>query len=332
MTGGAGYIGSHTVLHFRSLGWRTVVLDDLSTGHVDLAALADRFVCGSLLDEAVVARLFDEEPLDGVVHCAARSLVGESVRDPVRYYHDNVLGAAVLVRACAARQVPVVFSSTAAVYGEPETVPIPEDAPLRPINPYGRSKLAIEWMLADAGRAHGLGWTALRYFNAAGADPEGRAGERHEPETHLVPNVFRAMLRPEAAPFRLFGEDYPTEDGTCVRDFVHVLDVAEAHRLALQRLWDGAREGVFNLGHGRGYSVRQVLEAAQRVTGRLLRIEVAPRRPGDPAVLIADPTRARQQLGWRPRHSGLEPMLRSAWRWHEAEAVRGGGEERGGDA
>ncbi len=311
VTGGAGYIGSVTVRLLVERGLEVEVLDDLSTGH--RSALPADVVLheGSLLDEAALAAAF-ARPHDAVIHFAAFSLVGESAEDPLRYYRNNVGGTLALLRRVAAGGAGrFVFSSSAAVYGEPGTVPIPESAPTRPVNPYGRTKLAMEWALADLAGATGLAAVALRYFNAAGAD--GGLGEDHEPETHLVPRLLRWLDDPSCG-FAVHGDDYPTPDGTCVRDYVHVRDLAEAHLAAL----DWARRpgfAAFNLGSERGTSVREVARAAAEVTGRPCDPPVGPRRPGDPARLVASRELAERELGWRPARSDIRTILADAWRW-----------------
>ncbi len=314
VSGGAGYIGSVTAARLLARGWSVEILDDLSTGHVAAVPPGAVLHRGRLEDRDLLARVF-ARPFDGVVHFAARSLVAQSQARPLDYWRDN-LGAAValLERLVAGGAARCVFSSSAAVYGEPPSVPIPEDAPLAPVNTYGRTKLAMEQILADAARAHGLAAVALRYFNAAGAD--GQRGEHHEPETHLIPRLLRSLLD-QAVEFQIFGDDYPTPDGTCVRDYVHVADLAEAHALALE--W-ADRPGFtpLNLGGGRGWSVREVLDAVARATGRALAPAVAARRPGDPARLVASNERARQLLGWRPAHSDLPQIVADAWAWHRA--------------
>lgn len=320
VTGGAGYVGSQSVLHFRSLGWRAVTLDDLSTGHADYAALADRFVSADCTDVAAMTAALASEPLDGVLHCAARSLVPESVTDPLLYFEQNVGGAVALLRASlAAGGVPIVLSSSAAVYGEPDEVPILESSARVPVNPYGFTKLAFEEALLATDRAHGLRSVALRYFNAAGADPAGRVGERHDPETHLIPNIIRSALGGTGKTFRLFGDDYPTRDGTCLRDYIHTQDVARAHQAAFEYLWAGGETAAFNIGTGTGTTVREVFEAARVVLGRPIPLEIAPRRPGDPAVLLADCGLARERLGWTAKHSTIEEILTHAVRWHERD-------------
>ncbi|RMF15985.1 MAG: UDP-glucose 4-epimerase GalE [Alphaproteobacteria bacterium] len=321
ITGGAGYIGSHMVRLLLDRGAQVVVFDDLSTGHRDLVAKGATLVRGSLSDPAALKDLFAAHgAFDAVFHFAARSLVGESVARPLAYWRDNLGGTLALVSAMVEAGVDrLIFSSTAAVYGVPETVPIPEGAPAAPINPYGETKRAIETMLKAAHRAHGLRSVSLRYFNAAGAHESGRIGEWHEPETHLIPNVLKAALG-EAPAIRIFGTDYDTPDGTAVRDYVHVMDLVEAHALALAHLdaHDGAH--VFNLGCAKGFSVREVIRAAETVVGRPIPVEEAPRRPGDPPVLVADSSRARELLGWRPTRSELERIIADAWAWHRQEA------------
>lgn len=321
VTGGAGYVGVHTVLHLRDLGHRVVVLDDMSTGCPDFAELADEFVEGDVRDASLVRGAIAEHEIDAVVHCAALSIVPDSVVTPERYYDINVGGTAWLLAACRDSSVrAIVFSSTAAAYGIPDTIPIPESTVRKPINPYGRSKVAVENLLEDFHRATGVGVTVFRYFNAAGADPAGRAGEDHDPETHLIPNVLVPIAGGGEPSITIFGTDYPTPDGTCVRDYVHVTDLAEAHRLGIERALRGGFDA-FNLGTQTGYSVKEVVAAASRAVGRPIEPAYGPRRPGDPPTLVADTTRAREELGWVPRHSSIDEILSTAWRWH---AVRHG--------
>ncbi len=312
VTGGAGYIGSVSARLLAARGHAVEILDDFSTGHRGACRSERPLHEGSLADRDFLARAF-ARPFDAVLHCAAFSLVPESVRDPLRYWRNNVGGTLnLLERVAAGGARRFVFSSTAAVYGEPDEVPLREDAPLRPINPYGRTKLAMERALADAAAAHGFSAVALRYFNAAGAD--GDLGEDHTPETHLIPRLLRSLAEPALA-VRIFGDDYDTPDGTAVRDYIHVADLAEAHALALE--WDAAPHfSALNLGTGRGHSVREVVEAAAAVTGRDLDPAVAPRREGDPARLVASGERAASVLGWRPRRSDLRTILQDAWNWH----------------
>ncbi|MFP5343741.1 MAG: UDP-glucose 4-epimerase GalE [Candidatus Limnocylindria bacterium] len=324
VTGGAGYVGSVSVEAILGAGHRVVVLDDLTTGH--RSAVPDRatLVVGSYGDGALVTRLVQEHGIEAILHCAARSLVGESIAAPARYYSDNVAGGVSLLEAARTAGVErIVFSSTAAVYGEPEATPIPEDAPLRPINPYGETKRTFEGALRWYGQAYGLRSVSLRYFNVAGATAA--LGEAHDPETHLIPNVLKAVER--GTSMTLFGDDYPTPDGTCIRDYIHVADLASAHLLAIEatapgdpRLPEAAL--VCNLGIGGGFSNRQVIETASAVTGRAIPVDIGPRRPGDPPVLVAAVERARTVLGWQPEHPSLEAMIGSAWAWRQAH--RGG--------
>lgn len=314
VTGGAGYIGSHTVVHLLERGEEVVVLDHLGTGH-RAAVKAPVFYWGDLRDEMLLNRIFQEHRIESVIHFAALSLVGASGENPLAYYDNNVSGTRCLLSAMVTHGVKrIVFSSTAAVYGEPETVPIPETAPLRPTNPYGETKGVIERMLDWCGQAYGMKSISLRYFNAAGAHPAADVGEDHHPETHLIPIVLQAALgRRESV--QVFGDDYPTPDGTCIRDYVHVMDLAEAHGFALERLRAGRPGGVYNLGNGKGFSVREVIRTAERITGRRIPIRTAPRRPGDPAVLVASAEKARAELGWHPRHPELDEIIASAWKW-----------------
>jgi UDP-glucose 4-epimerase len=315
VTGGAGYIGSVTAQALLDAGHGVVVVDDLSTGHRAAVPGGARLVVQDVTDAAAVARLMREEGVEAVMHFAALSLVGESMQQPLRYYRRNVGGAISLLEACTEAGVRrFVLSSTAAVYGTPAAVPIPETAELRPESVYGETKLAIERLLHWLAATQGLGYAALRYFNAAGA-AAGR-GEDHRPETHLIPLVLQAALgrRDEV---RVFGTDYPTADGTAVRDYVHVEDLASAHVLALEALRPGSG-AAYNLGNGEGFSVRRVVEVCREVTGADLRVVEAPRRPGDPPVLVADAAKAAAELGWRPRRTSLEEIVASAWAWHSA--------------
>lgn len=315
VTGGAGYIGSHVAVALGEGGHQVRIVDDLSTGHRALIRGLD-FVHADLRRPDELEAAFAGGPWDAVVHLAARSLVGESMGAPARYYETNVLGGFHLLEAMRRRRVKLlVFSSTAAVYGEPEQVPIAEEQPPAPTNPYGETKLAVERMISWYARTYGLRFVVLRYFNVAGADVERDLGEDHRPETHLIPLLVEVALGRRAA-FELYGDDYPTPDGTCIRDFVHVRDIARAHRLALEHLARGGASRVFNLGTGSGFSVRQVWETAMRVTGCDIPVRIAPRRPGDPPVLVASAARIREELGWAPRFS-LESMIESAWRWRQ---------------
>jgi len=314
LTGGAGYIGSIVAQQLLARGHQMTVLDSLYRGHRAAVPAGAEFVQADLLDPDAPARTLAQSRYDGVLHFAALTLVGESVEQPERYYRGNVVGALNLLDAMRAADVKlIVFSSTAATYGEPDAVPISEDMPQRPVNAYGGSKLAVDRMLTDAARAHGLAAVSLRYFNVAGAS--GALGEDHEPETHLVPLILQA-----AAGVReyvsIHGTDYETRDGTPLRDYVHVDDLATAHVLALERAEPG-RHDIFNLGSGTGYTVREVIDAARQVTGREFEVREGPRRPGDPAALVASGERARQALGWTPERS-LEQMVADAWAWHQA--------------
>lgn len=315
VTGGAGYIGSITVETLLARGHEPIVLDDLSTGHRDAVPEGVPFVHGSVADPDMVGYALRDLGAEAVLHFAAFSLVGESMSQPMKYFGNNAAGTLALLDGLVRHGVQrFVLSSTAAVYGTPASVPIPEDAPLRPESVYGESKLMIERALAWLARTSGLGSVALRYFNAAGASAA--RGEDHRPESHLIPLVLQvAAGRRES--IQVFGDDYSTPDGTAVRDYVHVLDLAEAHVLALEALVPGEARA-YNLGNGRGYSVREVIEVCRRVTGEAIPEVAAPRRAGDPPVLVADSGRARAELGWRPRREALEEMVASAWAWHRA--------------
>jgi UDP-glucose-4-epimerase GalE len=316
--GGAGYIGSHTVKLLRERGEPVLVADNFSEGH--RGAVGDA-PCEALdlLDRDALRDLFARHRIGAVVHFAARAYVGESVQAPGVYYRNNVTGTLNLVDAMQAAGVRrIVFSSTCATYGEPERVPIVESEPQRPVNPYGFTKLCCEQILRDYARAHGFAAIALRYFNAAGADPDGTIGEDHDPETHLIPLVVAAALgRRESV--TVFGDDYPTPDGTCIRDYVHVTDLAEAHRLALQALRDGATGfDAFNLGNQQGTSVLEAIRAVERVGGRKVPHRIGARRAGDPPVLVGSPAKIERQLGWRPRYGAIDTIVATAWRWHES--------------
>jgi UDP-glucose 4-epimerase len=317
VTGGAGYVGSVSVERLLDAGHEVVVLDDLSTGHREAVPGVASLEVGSYGDAEKVGRLLERARVDAILHCGARSLVGESVREPARYYRENVIGGLTLLDAARTAGVErIVFSSTAATYGVPETTPIPETAPLAPINPYGESKRTFEGALRFYGEAYGLRSIALRYFNVAGATE--RNGEVHDPETHLIPNVLRAAETGDA--ITLFGDDYPTPDGTCIRDYIHVADLADAHLLALEATGaelatGGAPWAVFNLGIGHGFSVREVVAAAETVVGRSIPTTMGPRRAGDPPVLVAAADKARTALGWTAARPSLEAMIDSAWDW-----------------
>jgi UDP-glucose 4-epimerase len=317
VTGGAGYVGSHCVRALVELGYEVVVLDNLSQGRRD-AVLSQHFVEGDLLDTEALKRTFAAYPIDVVLHFAGLICVGESMSEPERYYAHNVGGTINLLREMDARGVKkLIFSSSAAVYGEPDSVPIPEQHPCRPTSVYGRTKWIAEQIMEDCAQGAGLRYIALRYFNAAGASLDGRLGETHCPETHLIPLVLAAALDPGRA-IRVFGDDYDTPDGTCVRDYVHVVDLAAAHVAAVRALERGQLVGAYNLGSMRGFSVREVIDVCRRVTGRPIAVDEAPRRPGDPPILVADATRAGEDLGWAPEIPSLEEIVRSAWNWMQA--------------
>lgn len=314
--GGAGYIGSHMVRALVEHGYVPIIFDNLSTGHAESVGDVD-LVRGDLLDRQALRRLFAEHSFDAVMHFSAKSLVGESMTDPGIYFVNNVVGTINLLEAMREAGVSrLVFSSSAAVFGNPLTARIAEDHPRQPVNPYGRSKLMIEQALRDYANAYGMRSVSLRYFNAAGADEAGDIGESHKPETHLIPNVLRAALGtgPE---LKIFGDDYDTPDGTCVRDYIHVADLCDAHLRALSYMQLKPGAHAFNLGNGNGFSVKQVVEAAWRVTGRDVPHSMAPRRPGDPTWLVADSTLAGRELGWKPSFTDIDAIIDSAWRWHQ---------------
>ncbi|MGG1573015.1 UDP-glucose 4-epimerase GalE [Fictibacillus sp. NRS-1165] len=316
VTGGAGYIGSHTVLYLLEKGEEVIVFDNLQKGHRKAVMKDVPFYEGDLHDSSLLDTVFSEHNIEAAIHFAANSLVGESVKDPISYYRNNVSGSLNLVDRMVKNGVKkIVFSSTAAVYGEPENVPIQESDRTQPTNPYGETKLAIERLLHWADQAYGLKSVALRYFNAAGADPKGRIGEDHTPESHLIPIILEAALgkRPHVS---VFGEDYATEDGTCVRDYIHVMDLADAHYRALEKLKSTNESSVYNLGNGKGFSVKQVIGTCRSVTGRTIEAVASPRRAGDPAILIASFQKARDELGWIPKYPNLNQIVEHAWNWH----------------
>jgi UDP-glucose 4-epimerase len=316
VVGGAGYVGSHAAHYLQRAGHAIWVYDNLSHGHA-AAVPGGCLIQGDLLDSDKLVEVLRQRRIDAVMHFAAFALVGESVHDPAKYYRNNVVGALSLLDSMREAGVwRIVFSSTTATYGAPERVPIAEETPQNPINPYGFTKLVIEKALADYARAYGFGYAALRYFNAAGASATAEIGEDHDPETHLIPLVLQVALgqRPEIV---IFGDDYPTPDGTCIRDYIHVDDLAAAHLAALQRLQPGSGLEM-NLGTGRGHSVREVIQACRRVTGHAIPERIGARRPGDPPALVAGVRRAKELLGWEPRYRELDDIVASAWRWHRA--------------
>ncbi|AFM40078.1 UDP-galactose 4-epimerase [Desulfosporosinus acidiphilus SJ4] len=315
VTGGAGYIGSHTVVEFLAKGEEVIVLDNLQKGHRE-AVKSGMFYEGDIRDDQLLTKVFSEHNVEAVIHFAADSLVGESVENPLKYYDNNVITAQNLLAGMVKHGVKnIVFSSTAATYGEPESIPIRETDRKEPTNPYGETKLAIEKMLKWCDHAYGLKHVALRYFNAAGAHIDGQIGEDHQPESHLIPIILQVALG-QREQLAVFGDDYPTVDGTCVRDYIHVTDLANAHWLALQKLRSTGESAVYNLGNGEGFSVKQVVEKAREVTGHPIPVKIAPRRAGDPAVLIASSERAQRELGWKPQYNGLGQIIQTAWNWH----------------
>ena len=316
--GGAGYTGSHTVYELIDAGRDVVVADNLLTGFRAAVHPKARFYQLDIRDRAALDVLFQAEKIDGVIHFAASSQVGESMSDPLKYYDNNLHGTMVLLSAMVAHGVDkIVFSSTAAAYGEPEQVPILETDRTVPTNCYGETKLSMERMMAWVSQAHGLRYVALRYFNAAGAHPSGSIGEAHTPETHLIPIILQ-VPNGQRDKVSIFGGDYPTRDGTCVRDYIHVTDLAQAHILALDYLLAGGENNVFNLGNGVGFTNKEVVEVARSVTGPPIPAEIAPRRAGDPAQLVASSEKAKAVLGWKPKYDGLNTIVATAWKWHQS--------------
>lgn len=315
--GGAGYIGSHTVYELIEAGKEVIVADNLQTGFRAAVHPRAKFYELDIRDKGALDTLFQAEKIDGVIHFAASSQVGESMKDPLKYYDNNLYGTMVLLKSMVEHDVDkIVFSSTAATYGEPERVPILENDKTNPTNCYGQTKLAMEQMMKWTEQAHGLRYVALRYFNACGAKLTGDIGEAHSPETHLIPLILQVPLGQRKA-ISIFGDDYPTKDGTCVRDYIHVTDLAQAHILALDYLIAGGSSDVFNLGNGVGFTVKEVIDVARKVTGDEIPAEIAPRRAGDPAQLIASSKKAIDILGWKPEYDSLETIVSSAWNWHK---------------
>ena len=315
--GGAGYIGSHMVAELLENKEEVVILDNFEKGHKD-ALLGGKLYVGDLRDKEILNKVFTENKIDAVIDFAAYSLVGESMTEPLKYFNNNVYGTISLLEAMKEHGVKyIVFSSTAATYGEPKVVPIEENSDTIPTNAYGESKLLVEKILRWCDSAYGIKYTALRYFNAAGAHVSGQIGEDHSPETHLIPLILDVALG-NREKIMMFGDDYNTKDGTCVRDYIHVTDLAQAHLLALKRLKNGGESTAYNLGNGTGFSVKEVVEVARKVTGHEIPAEVAPRRAGDPATLIASSERAIKELGWEPKFNDLETIISTAWKWHSS--------------
>lgn len=316
VTGGAGYIGSHTVKQLLDNSEEVVILDNLETGH-KRAVLGGELLIGDLKDEKFISNIFESQKIEGVIHFAANSLVEESINNPYKYYVNNVYGTLCLLNQMVKHNVDkIIFSSTAAIYGEPEELPIKEDNITKPTNPYGETKLAIEKMLKWFNKAHGIDYISLRYFNVAGADKSGKIGEWHEPETHLIPNILKAVLKGETV--KIFGDNYPTRDGTCIRDYIHVTDLSEAHILAFDYLRNGNGSNIFNLGSQKGFSVKEVIESVKSALNTNINVEIAQRRPGDPAVLIASAKKIKKELGWNPKYSSMETMVSTAWNFMKA--------------
>jgi UDP-glucose 4-epimerase len=316
--GGAGYIGSHMVRELVEKGYDVVVLDNFSTGHAGAVHPQAALVEGDIRDKKVLRNVFKEHAVDCVMHFCANSQVGESMELPLKYYHNNVYGTMCLLEVMREFQVnKFVFSSTAAVYGEPEELPITEETAKNPTNTYGETKLTVEKMLKWVDQAHGVKSVIFRYFNAAGAHPSGEIGEDHDPESHLIPLIIQAALG-QREKISIFGEDYPTPDGSCIRDYIHIMDIAAAHILGMEQLLSGAESDVYNLGNGSGFSVKEVIEKVKQLTGREFPVEIAERRGGDPATLIASSEKAQQKLGWKPVHSDLDNIINTAWKWHQS--------------
>ena len=315
--GGAGYIGSHTVKSLLDRGYDVTVIDNLRTGYVEAIDKRAEFEKGDIRDTSFLKEALAKKKIDAVMHFAACSLVGESVKAPLKYYNNNVGGAIVLLEVMAEKGIDkIVFSSTAATYGEPQEIPICEDDRTEPENPYGETKLAMEKMFLWTSKAHNIRYVSLRYFNAAGADLSGELGEAHDPETHLIPIILQTAAGKREA-VSVFGDDYNTKDGTCVRDYIHVTDLADAHILALEYLIRGGKSDIFNLGNGKGFTVREVIESARRVTGEEIPEKIAPRRQGDPAWLIASNDKVRDVLGWNPVYTDIDEIVSSAWKWYK---------------
>ncbi len=316
VTGGAGYIGSHAVYQLIDQGLDVVIVDNLQTGHRGAIHPKAKFYEGDLRDRDFMREVFRKETIEGVIHFAANSLVGESMEKPLQYYDNNVYGTQILLESMIDAGVKyIVFSSTAATYGEPEAVPITEEMPTVPTNTYGETKLAMENMMKWCEQAHSIHFVSLRYFNVAGARSTGEIGEDHNPETHLIPVVLETALG-KREKITIFGDDYPTKDGTCIRDYIHVEDLIDAHILALNYLKNGGPSDIFNLGSSQGFSVKEIVEMAREVTGKEIRAEIGPRRAGDPSILIASSEKAKKILGWKPSRTNIEQIIKDAWNWH----------------
>ncbi len=315
--GGAGYIGSHTVYELIDAGRDVVIADNLETGHIEAVHPKAKFYQGDIRNREFVDSVFESEQIDGVIHFAANSLVGESMTNPLKYYDNNLCGTKVLLESMVAHGIDkIVFSSTAATYGEPERVPILETDKTEPTNCYGETKLSMEKMFKWVGKAHGLRFVSLRYFNACGAHISGKIGEAHNPESHLIPLILQ-VPNGQRDFISIFGDDYDTKDGTCIRDYIHVTDLAQAHILAMNYLMDGGESNIFNLGNGVGFTVKEVIDTARKVTGHPIPAKITPRRAGDPAQLIASSEKAKTVLGWHPEHADLEEIIATAWNWHK---------------
>lgn len=323
VTGGAGYIGTHAALALKKAGYEVIVLDNLSYGHRELVeeVLQVKLIVGDTNDRALLDKIFSTHDIAAVMHFAAFIAVGESVTDPAKYYRNNVTGTLTLLEAMNDASIKkFIFSSTCALYGVPKFIPLTEDHPIDPISPYATSKWMVERILSDFDTAYNLKSVRFRYFNAAGADPDGKLGEDHEPETHLIPLVLLAALGKRESIY-IFGTDYSTEDGTCIRDYIHVADLAQAHVQGLEYLLEGGESEVFNLGNGNGFSVREVIETAKQVTGKEFKIVERERRPGDPPILVGSSEKARQVLGWHPQYADLKEIISHAWQWHNKRHV-----------
>ena len=316
IVGGAGYIGSHINKELNHQGYETIIFDNLSFGHPEFVKWGN-FQEGDLGNIEEIRKLFKEYTIDAVMHFAAFTYVGESVENPQKYYLNNLRNTLNLLQVMLEEDVKYfVFSSTCATYGTPEEIPITENHPQNPINPYGKGKLMVEQILTDYSRAYGLKYASLRYFNAAGADPEAEIGESHQPETHLIPLILDVAMDKKEE-IQVYGTDYPTPDGTCIRDYIHVMDLADAHIKALKYLKEGGKSDVFNLGNGQGFSVREVIETSQKVTGKTIKVEEVERREGDPPVLVGSSSKAQEILNWHPRYDDLAVIIETAWKWHQ---------------